>query len=99
MRKSTRIALGLGGAAAALLLSGCGKQVDLAASGAQPVPGVSNLWYFCHGSEAIYFSNWDGGSDEYEFIVYGSGFCVAPEQQGPTAQPSDRTENLPDDEG
>lgn len=79
-------------ALAILGLSSCGKQVDLTTSGAQPVPGVSNLWRFCDGPVAIYFSNWDGGSDEYEFLVYDHPMCVG---EGP-AQP--RIENLPDGE-
>lgn len=58
--------------AAAAVLTGCSaKQIDIAATGAQQVPGTGNLYRFCDGNTLIYFSNnVEGSADEYEFIVY-----------------------------
>lgn len=71
-------------------LTGCAKNVDLQTSGATKVAGTSNLYKFCDGPTAIYFSSWSGQSDEYEFIVYDG--CSA----NPSAQT--RTESIPDDD-
>ncbi len=87
-----RLAAGVAFLAAVLTLSGCSaKQVDIAATKAQQVPGAGNLYRFCDGSTLIYFSNWgDGSNDEYEFIVYN----------GCSTDPNAKTEtnNLPDSE-
>lgn len=89
-RKMAVLALAIG---AIGVLAGCGKQVDLAASGAQPVPGVNNLYRFCDGPVAIYFSNWDAGQDEYEFLVYDHPMCVGTGPEQP------RVESIPEDGG
>lgn len=56
--------------AAAIALTGCGKQIDIEATGAQLVPGTTQLYRFCDGTTLIYFSNHDGGPDEFEFVIY-----------------------------
>lgn len=87
-----RIAIALAVLAVAVL-SGCSvKQVDMAVTGAQLVPGTGNLYRFCDGTTLIYFSNWgSGANDEYEFIVYGGCGPEVPDQSG--------VQNLPDEEG
>lgn len=83
----------IGAALLLVALAGCSvKQVDMAVTGAQLVPGTGNLYRFCDGTTLIYFSNWGGGAnDEYEFIVYGGCATDVPDQGG--------VHNLPDDEG
>jgi hypothetical protein len=63
------------GATAAVLLAtaGCGRQIDVVATGAQPVPGARNLYYMCHQSTLIYFSSWTG-EDDYE--SFWPGLCT-----------------------
>lgn len=60
------------------LLTGCGKQIDVAATGAQRVPGTTHLYRFCDGPTLIYFTNYDGGPDEFEFVIY-DGCSTAPD--------------------
>lgn len=80
-------------AAAGLLvagISGCAtKSVDVAATGAQKVPGSASLYRFCDGPHMIYFSNFGVGDDEFEFFVYDG--CA-----GTGGQPT--VQNLPDNE-
>lgn len=92
MRTRTRVATGIAAVLAVAALSGCGKQIDPAATGATPVPGTTNLYRFCDGSTLVYFSNWDSQSDEYEFIVYDG--CKPPAQ----VPPQNGVQNLPDQE-
>lgn len=80
-------------------LTGCSpKTIDVAATGAQQVPGSGNLFRFCDGPLAIYFSNYgEGMADEYEFIVYDSPFCATGDPTTPQETPQGPpTENLPD---
>lgn len=73
-----------------LALTGCsGKDVDVAVTGATKVPGVGNLYRFCDGNTLIYFSQYPGSPDEYEFIVYDGCAKVVPPQHG--------VKNLPDE--
>jgi len=101
-RTGGRLALGAVGVlgVALLALTGCSaKTIDLAATGAQQVPGSGNLYRFCDGPLAIYFSNYGGGAaDEYEFIVYDSPFCATGDPNTPQEAPNDgpQTESLPD---
>jgi hypothetical protein len=94
MTRTRRAAAALVAAALALLiLAGCSsKTIDIAATGAQQVPGSGNLFRFCDGSTLIYFSNYGAGySDDYEFIVYNSPMCD-PTAAEPTVS------NLPDND-
>lgn len=70
--KRILIAGGLG--IAAIVLTACGRNVDVEATGAKPVPGANALYYFCHGPTLIYFSKWESQSDEYEAMW--PGWCT-----------------------
>ncbi len=51
--------------------TGCGREVDVSATGAQAVPGVANLYRFCDGPTLVYFTKVSGGNDEYEWFYPG----------------------------
>jgi hypothetical protein len=59
---------------AAIVLTACGRNIDIETTGAKPVPGANALYYFCHGPTLIYFSKWESQSDEYEAMW--PGWCV-----------------------
>ena len=60
-------------AAAALVVSACGREVDIAATGAVSVPGAVGLHRFCDGPVLIYFTKISGQADEYDW--YWPGGC------------------------
>lgn len=70
-------------AVAAVVVGGCGKQIEASAVGATQVPGTTSLFRFCDGPTLIYYSNYDSGPDEVEFIVYEG--CL-PQGQPPKTQ-------------
>lgn len=82
-------ALIVAGIVGAMALTGCSaKQVDQSVTGAQLVPGTGNLYRFCDGDTLVYYSDWSGTDDQYEFIVYGGCAPSVPNQAG--------VQNLPD---
>lgn len=50
------------------------KSIDIAATGAQSVPGAEGLYYLCHGPTLLYVSVWESQPDEYEAMW--PGWCV-----------------------
>jgi hypothetical protein len=55
--------------------TGCSaRNVDINATGAQPVQGAQNLYRFCDGPVTIYFTKQAGADDEYDW--YWPGGCV-----------------------
>lgn len=105
-RKSTRMkkrALAAAGAAVGLLaLVGCGRNIDINQTGAQPVPGANGLYRMCDGPTLVYFSHWDSREDDYE--ATWPGWCVkAPDGKwsyDPAMLPATRaTANGNSDEG
>lgn len=75
-RRVARVAALAGIAVAAVLgLSGCAKEIDASAAGAQSVPGASSLKFFCHGPMLVYYDDVDGSDDEVEGMwLGGCGF-------------------------
>lgn len=60
-------------AALAVMLAGCGREVDIGATGAVAVPGAVGLHRFCDGPVLIYFTKIAGQADEYDW--YWPGGC------------------------
>jgi hypothetical protein len=63
--KRTIAALALAGV---LVVSGCGyRNVDVAQTGAEPIPGAGALHVFCDRfGTLVYFTRYDGSEDDYE---------------------------------
>lgn len=74
MRSMKRIGIAAALGVAAIVLTACGKNIDIETTGAKPVPGANALYYFCHGPTLIYFSHWDASPDEYEAMW--PGWCI-----------------------
>lgn len=68
MVRKFAIALGI------FALAGCAREVDLAAVGADQVPGVNALYRFCDGPVLIYVSKITGESDQFDW--FWPGGCV-----------------------
>lgn len=66
------------GLAGLLLLTGCGRSIDKAATHAQSVDGARGLNRFCDGPTLIYVSIWEGSDDDYEAMW--PGWCLWNEQ-------------------
>lgn len=60
---------------ATLALTSCAaRDIDVQSTGAQPVQGASNLYRFCDGPVAIYFTKIQGSADQYDW--YWPGGCM-----------------------
>ena len=60
----------IGAVVLALGLSAC-KEIDVSKTGAQPVKGTDDLWWFCDGTTLIYVEKYNG-DDSYEaFFAWG----------------------------
>lgn len=60
-------------AVGALLLAGCGKEVDKRAVDAELVHGTNNLYRFCDAiGTLIYFEDISMGDDQYEAMFFGA---------------------------
>lgn len=72
MKQRTLAAAGV--AAGLLALVGCGRNIDIDKTGAQPVPGANGLYRMCDGPTLVYFSHWQTTEDDYEAMW--PGWCV-----------------------
>lgn len=65
-RKTKNVIGGIVLSAALTVTGACGKEIDIAKTGAQQVPGTSDLWWFCHETTLIYIEKYEGSEDSYE---------------------------------
>lgn len=70
---NARIACAATIVAAATVLTGCSREVDVSVTGAMSVTGATGLYRFCDGPVLIYFTKISGSADEYDW--YWPGGC------------------------